>query len=66
LKPSDIPLIGGILGPGPEDPMFGLLMLIGPVSIVLAAVAGRTPITTGLTAAYVLFFFSYVLYRGLR
>ncbi|WP_121743591.1 hypothetical protein [Natronorubrum halophilum] len=63
---ADIPIVGDLLEAGAEDWVFDSLLLIGPLLIALIAVIGRSPITTGITAAYLLFFVAYVLYRGVR
>ncbi|MBS1263531.1 MAG: hypothetical protein MAG715_00714 [Methanonatronarchaeales archaeon] len=66
MNPGRFPPIGTFLEFGPEDPVFGLLLLAGPAVVALIAASGRTPLTLGITAGYVVFFFSYVLYRGTR
>lgn len=62
----DIPIVGDLLEAGAEDWVFDSLLLVGPLLIALIAVIGRSPITTGIAAAYLLFFVVYVLYRGVR
>ncbi|WP_455449595.1 hypothetical protein [Natrinema thermotolerans] len=63
---SDIPIVGDLLESGAEDRVFDSLLLAGPVLILVIAFLGRSTVTVGLAAAYVLFFVAYVLYRGVR
>lgn len=63
---SELPIIGDLLESGAEDRVFDSLLLVGPLLILVIAVAGRSVLTTGLAAAYVVFFVAYVLYRGVR
>ncbi|MDS0474960.1 hypothetical protein [Natrinema sp. 1APR25-10V2] len=63
---SDVPIVGDLLEAGAEDRVFDSLLLVGPLLIAVIAVVGRSPLTTAIASAYLLFFVSYVLYRGVR
>ncbi|SEV84146.1 hypothetical protein [Natrinema salifodinae] len=66
MNVDDVPIVGEILESGAEDRVFDSLLLVGPFLIVLIAIVGRSPITSAIAIAYLLFFVAYVLYRGLR
>ncbi|ELY64473.1 hypothetical protein [Natrinema versiforme] len=66
MRVSELPIVGDLLESGAEDRVFDSLLLVGPLLILVIAVAGRSALTTGLAAAYVMFFVAYVLYRGVR
>ncbi|AGB31588.1 hypothetical protein C488_14015 [Natrinema pellirubrum DSM 15624] len=66
MRLADVPVVGDLLESGAEDRVFDSLLLAGPVLILIIAVLGRSTVTVGLAAAYVLFFVAYVLYRGVR
>ncbi|OLZ40808.1 hypothetical protein A6E15_07300 [Natrinema saccharevitans] len=66
MRLADVPVVGDLLESGAEDRVFDSLLLVGPALILVIAVLGRSAVTIGLAAAYVLFFVAYVLYRGVR
>lgn len=49
---------------GPNDPVFDALLVLGPLVIVAAAVAGRTLFTLGVAIVYLVSLVVYVGYRG--
>lgn len=63
---SEIPFVYQIRDWGPDDPTFDSLLLIGPLVILIVVLLGRTPITIGIAAIYLLAFVGYVLYKSIR
>jgi|GEM_PF-3531818 len=55
----DLPILRHLEDVGPTDPVFDLLVLLGPLVIALIALLGRTPVTMTTTTAYVLGFVAY-------
>jgi hypothetical protein len=53
MTPEELPLVGPAFRWGPPDPVFAWLMLLGPVVVLLLALAGRSPATTAVAAGYV-------------
>ncbi|QCS42438.1 hypothetical protein [Natrinema versiforme] len=66
MRINELPIVGELLESGAEDRIFDSLLLVGPLLILVIALVGRSVVTTGLAAAYVVFFVAYVLYRGIR
>ncbi|MGQ3413303.1 hypothetical protein ACT4ML_13690 [Natrinema sp. LN54] len=66
MRINELPIVGELLESGAEDRIFDSLLLVGPLLILVIALVGRSVLTTGLAAAYVVFFVAYVLYRGIR
>jgi len=66
MRANDLPIVGELLESGAEDRVFDSLLLVGPLLILFIALVGRSILTTGLALSYVVFFTTYVLYRGVR
>lgn len=66
MSVRDLPLVSRIAESGPDDRVFDSLLLAGPPVIALIAVLGRTPLTTGVAAAYIGIFLTYTLYQGIE
>lgn len=49
---------------GAGDPIFDVLMLIGPVIIGMIGIVGRTPLSRAIASGYLVFFVSYIIYKG--
>lgn len=49
---------------GPDDPVFDALLVLGPLVIAAAAVAGRTLFTLGVAVGYLVSLVVYVGYLG--
>jgi len=60
----DVPVVGDLLEAGAEDRVFDVLLLGGPLLILVIAIVGRSPLTSGGAIIYLLSFSSYILYRG--
>lgn len=60
----DLPILRRLEDVGPTDPVFDLLVLVGPVVIAIIAVLGRTAISTTLAAAYVIGFVAYLAWNA--
>jgi hypothetical protein len=66
MTPTDLPYAGVIVEYGVDDPVFGYLLLAGPVVVAALVLAGRAPVTVALAAGYVAAFVGYVAYNGVR
>jgi hypothetical protein len=49
---------------GPDDPIYNLWLLSGPLLIVLVAVVGKNAVTTLLAAGYVVGFITHTAYNA--
>ena len=65
MRPSDFPVVAQVLESGAEDRVFDGLLLVGPLVILFIAVAGRSALTVGVAAVYLLAFVGHVLTNGL-
>lgn len=66
MTPEDVPFAETFARAGSEDPVFGALLVLGPVLVVVIAVLGRTEVTVALAAGYVGFLVAYIPYKSLR
>lgn len=64
MRFQDLPGFELVTESGPNDRIFDGLLLLGPVVILLAAIAGRNFVTIGLAVSYLVGLFGYVLYRA--
>ncbi len=59
----EIPFVHQIRDWGPDDRIFDTLLLVGPLVIAVFVLVGRTSVTMGLAATYLVAFVTYVLYK---
>lgn len=60
----DLPILKHLGDVGPSDPVFDLMVLVGPVVVVLIILLGRNAATTAIAAGYVLAFPAYLAYKA--
>lgn len=65
IELENVPFVGPLLAAGADDPVFDVLLLLGPFVIVAIAVLGRRPLSTALATAYTAFFAGYVAFVGI-
>lgn len=66
MNPENMPVVGAVFRFGARDRVLDSILLLGPVVMLAIIFLGRTPLTTGVTALYILSFVGYVLYNGRR
>lgn len=66
MKVQDLPLVRTVSDASPDDPVFDAFTLSGPVVVLAIVVGGRSTLTTALVVAYVVGFFGYVAFKGLK
>ncbi|PSQ15416.1 hypothetical protein BRD00_14055 [Halobacteriales archaeon QS_8_69_26] len=65
MRPRDLPVIHGVIEAGPNDRVFDVLLLSGPLVVGLVALLGReNVVSAGVASAYLAAFCGYVLYKG--
>lgn len=65
MKLSDLPLVSLVQESGPDDPVFDLVVLVGPLVVLLIAILGRSVFTNALAALYIIVVVTYVGWLGL-
>ena len=65
MTPKDAVPVAWLANASPGDPVFDVLMVLGPILLAVVAVVGRTTATTGLVGLYVAAFVVYVVYNGI-
>lgn len=63
---TGLPVIGDVFQDGTADPVYDVLMVVGPLLVILIVLAGRTILTVGLAGLYVLSFVAYVGVKHVR
>lgn len=66
MKLDEIVPVAWLSEASPGDPVFDVLMVLGPALLVVVAFLGRTVATTALVGLYVAAFFVYVVYNGIE
>lgn len=66
MNPENMPVVGAVFRFGARDRVLDSILLLGPVVMLAIIFLGRIPLTTGVTALYILSFVGYVLYNGRR
>jgi hypothetical protein len=64
MTPDDIPVLGALRRVGPDDRVFDLLLLTGPLVVACIALLGRGPVTGGLAVVYLLVLVGRVAYNA--
>lgn len=64
MNPRDLPVLSSIIEAGAQDSVFDGLLVVGPLVIAVVAVLGRSLLTEGIAALYVVVFVGYVLSRA--
>lgn len=60
---EELPGIGLLVESGTNDPVFSVLMLLGPLLIGTIALIGRNLVTVVLATLYIGFFVGYIAYK---
>ena len=64
MNPRRFPIVGTVFDAGPNDSMFDLLLVAGPILILTIAFVGRSLPTTLLALGYVLAVLGRVLWKA--
>ncbi|MFQ3293803.1 MAG: hypothetical protein ACI9PP_000025 [Halobacteriales archaeon] len=57
---AGLPIIGDVFRDGTADPVYDVLMVVGPLLVLVLVLAGRSIFTVGLVTLYLLSFVAYV------
>lgn len=63
---AGLPIIGDVFRDGTADPVYDVLMVVGPLLVILIVLAGRSILTVGLVTLYLLSFVAYVGVKHVR
>ncbi|MFW5919581.1 MAG: hypothetical protein ACOC0F_01240 [archaeon] len=63
---AGLPIVGDVFRDGTADPVYDVLMVVGPLLLVLIVLVGRTNLTVGLAGLYLLSFVGYVGVKHVR
>ncbi|ERH05965.1 MAG: hypothetical protein J07HN4v3_01574 [Halonotius sp. J07HN4] len=66
MKPTELPLISTVVNSGTDDPVFQVLLLIGPIVIAVIVLFGRSAVTTVLAGSYLAVLIVNTLRNGVR
>ncbi|RZV06573.1 putative membrane protein DUF2177 [Natrinema hispanicum] len=56
-------LLTWVLNSGPDDPVYNLYLMLGPLLILFVVLVGRNSMTTVLVAGYIVGFVVYTIYN---
>ncbi|MFB6141095.1 MAG: hypothetical protein ABEJ26_11755 [Halosimplex sp.] len=66
MKVTDVPVVGTVLEVGERNPVFDTVIALGPILVLVIALAGRNAVTTALAVLYLLIVPTYVALRAVR
>lgn len=66
MNTENVPILGELLSAGPNDRVFDSLLLVGPLLIVVIAIAGRSLPTMLLAIGYLIVFVGYAIFKSVE
>lgn len=66
MNVRDLPIVGWVRRAGADDPMFDLLLVLGPILVLVLTVLGRSMLSVSIGVLYLLAFVGVILYKWTR